>query len=101
MCCGVVFTIAVAYCSFRTLLLLLFLLLLRTHKKKGVANVCWAAKHHSVPVVVLTSMHQVCPLYAFDQQTFNEQNAPSQILPFDVGSMVRTYACEEMGEKRK
>jgi len=49
----------------------------------GGHNICVAAKYHSVPVVVLTGLHKLCPLYAFDQDTFNEHNAPSQIIKFE------------------
>lgn len=49
----------------------------------GASNICWAAKYHSVPVVVLTGLHKLCPLYAFDQDTFNEQSAPSEVMLFD------------------
>jgi len=49
----------------------------------GGHNIAVAAHYHSVPVVVLTGLHKLCPLYAFDQDTFNEHNAPSQILKFE------------------
>ena len=49
----------------------------------GAANIAQAAKYHSVPFVVVTGLHKLCPLYAFDSDTFNEQNAPSQLLKFD------------------
>lgn len=49
----------------------------------GAQNICMAAKQHAVPVVVVTGLHKLCPLYAFDQETFNEQNAPSQIMKFE------------------
>lgn len=49
----------------------------------GAANIAQAAKYHSVPFVVITGLHKLCPLYAFDSDTFNEQNAPSQLLKFD------------------
>jgi translation initiation factor eIF-2B subunit beta len=48
----------------------------------GASNICWAAKYHKVPVLVLTGLHKLCPLYAFDQNTFNEQGAPSDLLQF-------------------
>ncbi len=51
--------------------------------QSGTANVLWAAKHHATPVVVLTGLHKLCPLYAFDQDTFNEHNPPSQIIEYD------------------
>jgi translation initiation factor eIF-2B subunit beta len=49
----------------------------------GAANLARAARHHAVPFVVVTALHKLCPLYAFDNDTFNEQGAPSQLLKFD------------------
>lgn len=49
----------------------------------GAHNIAVAAKAHSVPVVVVTGLYKLCPLYAFDQDTFNEQNAPSEVLTFE------------------
>jgi hypothetical protein len=42
-----------------------------------------AAKHYSVPFVVVAGLYKLCPLYAFDQDTFNEHVAPTQILQFE------------------
>jgi len=53
----------------------------------GGANICAAAKYHSVPVVVLSGLHKLCPLYSFDQDTFNEHNAPSQIINYEEGKI--------------
>lgn len=54
----------------------------------GGQNIAVAAKHHSVPFVVVSGMYKLCPLFAFDQDTFNVHNAPSQILNFqDPGSV--------------
>jgi translation initiation factor eIF-2B subunit beta len=39
-----------------------------------------AAKQHSVPLVVLAGLHQLCPQYPFDQDTFNELASPMSIL---------------------
>lgn len=49
----------------------------------GAHNLALCASHHSVPVVVLTGLHKLCPLYAFDQDTFNERNPPSEVLKFE------------------
>lgn len=54
----------------------------------GAHNIAVAAKHYSVPVVVVTGLHKLCPLYAFDQDTFNEHNAPSQVLEFSEEEMI-------------
>jgi len=45
----------------------------------GAHNIAVAAKHYRVPFVVITGLHKLCPLYAFDQDTFNEHYAPSQV----------------------
>ncbi len=49
----------------------------------GGLNIATAAKHYSVPVVVVAGLYKLCPLYAFDQDTFNEHVAPTQILKFE------------------
>lgn len=49
----------------------------------GANNIAQAARHHSVPFMVLTALHKLGPLYAFDSDTFNEQGPPSQLLKFD------------------
>jgi translation initiation factor eIF-2B subunit beta len=49
----------------------------------GANNIAQAAKHHSVPFMVVTALHKLGPLYAFDSDTFNEQGPPSQLLKFD------------------
>lgn len=49
----------------------------------GAHNIAVAAKHYRVPFVVITGLHKLCPLYAFDQDTFNEHHAPSQVLRFE------------------
>lgn len=50
--------------------------------KTGASNICYAAKYRKVPVIVLTGLHKLSPLYAFDQNTFSEQGSPAQVLPF-------------------
>jgi translation initiation factor eIF-2B subunit beta len=50
------------------------------------ACVAAAAKHYSVPFVVVAGLYKLCPLYAFDQDTFNEHVAPTQILKFEDAS---------------
>lgn len=49
----------------------------------GFHNVALAAKAHSVPVVAVTGLHKLCPLYAFDQDTFNAHGPPSEVLKFE------------------
>jgi translation initiation factor eIF-2B subunit beta len=49
----------------------------------GAGNIAAAAKVHAVPFVVVTGLHKLTPLYAFDSETFNEHGAPSQLIKFD------------------
>ncbi len=49
----------------------------------GALSIALAAKHHNIPLVVLTGLHKLTPIYAYDQDTVNEQNAPDQVLPFE------------------
>lgn len=49
----------------------------------GAGNIAAAAKVHAVPFVVVTGLHKLTPLYAFDSETFNEHSAPSQLIKFD------------------
>jgi len=48
----------------------------------GTHIVAMAAKHHSVPFVVCTPMYKMCPLFANDQETFNDITSPASVLPF-------------------
>lgn len=47
-----------------------------------------AAKYHSVPFVVCTGLYKLSPLYAHDQDTFNELRSPSEILPFEESMFI-------------
>jgi translation initiation factor eIF-2B subunit beta len=49
----------------------------------GTHMIAVAAKHHKVPFVVCTGLYKLCPLYSFDQDTFNETKSPSSILKFE------------------
>lgn len=42
-----------------------------------------AAKHHSVPVVCVTGLFKLCPLYPHDQDTFNDLVSPTAVLSFE------------------
>jgi len=58
----------------------------------GTHMLALAAKHHSVPVIVCAGLYKLCPLYPFDQDSFNELNTPNAILPFDeVESNVEVF----------
>eukprot|EP01133_Synstelium_polycarpum_P006726 gene6726-7819_t len=41
-----------------------------------------AAKYHSVPVMVCAGLYKLCPLYAYDQDTYNDFGSPSAYLKF-------------------
>jgi len=49
----------------------------------GTHMIAVAAKHHSVPFVVCTGLYKLCPMYSFDQDTFNDIKSPSEILNFE------------------
>mmetsp|Transcript_10251 Transcript_10251/g.23373 ORF Transcript_10251/g.23373 Transcript_10251/m.23373 type:complete len:387 (+) Transcript_10251:1-1161(+) len=46
----------------------------------GMHHVALAAKHHSVPVVVCTGLYKLSPLFAHDQDTFNQLRSPCDVL---------------------
>jgi len=48
----------------------------------GIAACCRAAKHFSVPVIVVVAAYKLSPLLAFDQDSFNELQDPQQILGY-------------------
>eukprot|EP01118_Nematostelium_gracile_P016102 TRINITY_DN6594_c0_g1_i1.p1 TRINITY_DN6594_c0_g1~~TRINITY_DN6594_c0_g1_i1.p1 ORF type:complete len:344 (+),score=96.05 TRINITY_DN6594_c0_g1_i1:106-1137(+) len=49
----------------------------------GTHSIALAAKHHSVPLVVCTGLYKLCPLYPYDQDTFNDITSPASILNFE------------------
>lgn len=49
----------------------------------GTHMVALAAHLHSVPFVVCTGLYKLCPMYPYDQDTFNDLTSPSAILPFE------------------
>jgi len=51
--------------------------------QNGMHMLALAAKHHSVPFVVCTGLYKLCPLYPYDQDTFNELRSPSEVLKFE------------------
>eukprot|EP00466_Bigelowiella_natans_P002750 jgi/Bigna1/86521/estExt_fgenesh1_pg.C_110095 len=50
--------------------------------RSGCHMVAAAAHHHSVPVVCVTGLYKLCPLYGFDQDSFNDFKYPGEILKF-------------------
>ena len=53
----------------------------------GSLNIAIAAREHRIPFVVLTGLYKLCPLFAFDQDTFNDSGAPSDVVQFEDASM--------------
>ncbi|KAM9992252.1 hypothetical protein ACTFIY_009693 [Dictyostelium cf. discoideum] len=49
----------------------------------GTHTLAVAAKYHSVPIVVCTGLYKLCPLYAYDQDTFNNFGSPGEYLKFE------------------
>jgi len=50
--------------------------------RAGAANVTLAARHYTIPVVALAGVYKLSPLFAFDQDTFNEHLPPAQAATF-------------------
>ena len=46
----------------------------------GAHLIALAAKEHSVPVIVVSAMYKLTPMYPFDPMKLNELLAPSMIL---------------------
>ncbi|KAF2075855.1 hypothetical protein CYY_002841 [Polysphondylium violaceum] len=51
--------------------------------QSGTHTLAVAAKYHSVPIVVCTGLYKLCPLYAYDQDTFNSFGSPGEYLKFE------------------
>ena len=51
----------------------------------GALNICLAAKEHSIPVIVISAMYKLTPMYPFDPMELNELLAPTTILTFEDG----------------
>lgn len=60
--------------------------------KNGTHMIALAAKHHAVPFVVCTGLYKLCPLYPYDQDTFNDVTSPSAVLKFEEGDRVESCA---------
>jgi translation initiation factor eIF-2B subunit beta len=56
----------------------------------GGHNIAVAAKHLSVPFVVITGLYKLCSRYAYSQDTINAHNSPADILAFEHGSCRRS-----------
>ena len=51
----------------------------------GGFNIALAARAHSVPLVVLTGLHALSPLYSHHSSQHNTHQSPSQLLSYDTG----------------
>lgn len=60
--------------------------------ESGGHGVALAAKHHKVPVVCVTGMYKLCPLYPHDQDTFNELLSPTAVLSFEEADTMEKVA---------
>ena len=49
----------------------------------GTHAVAIAAKHHSVPMVVITGLYKLCPLYPNDIESCMPMNSPAAVLSYD------------------
>ncbi len=56
--------------------------------RSGLHGVCLAARHHSVPVIVLAPIFKLTPSYlcAYDADSFNNLSQPAHILPYSDGA---------------
>ena len=54
--------------------------------ESGGFNVALAAQQHSVPLVVLTGLHQLSPLYPHHSALHNIHQSPAQLLAYDTGT---------------
>jgi len=57
----------------------------------GMHMLALAAKHHSVPFVVCAGLYKLCPLYAHDQDTFNELQSPDDVFRYVDGSFLCVF----------
>jgi len=60
--------------------------------RSGTHLVASAAKYHATPVVVVTGLFKLAPVYAFDQDTFNALASPASTLPFEDCKSL--FACD-------
>lgn len=51
----------------------------------GAYQIALAAKEHSIPVIVVSAMYKLTPMYPFDPMKLNELLTPSTIMNFEDG----------------
>jgi translation initiation factor eIF-2B subunit beta len=49
----------------------------------GAYQICLAAKEFSIPVIVVSAMYKLTPLYPFDPMKLNELLSPNIIMNFE------------------
>ena len=49
----------------------------------GAHLVALAASQHSVPLLCVTGLYKLCPLFPYDQETFNDLRSPGSVLAFE------------------
>ena len=49
----------------------------------GTHGLALAAQFYSVPIVVVTGLYKLSTVYAYDQDTFNEHDAPSNLIKYE------------------
>ncbi|EFW23295.1 GCD complex subunit gcd7 [Coccidioides posadasii str. Silveira] len=54
----------------------------------GTRLIANAAKAHKTPVVVVSGVYKLSPVYPFDQQSLVEYGDPSAVLPYEDGELV-------------
>lgn len=54
----------------------------------GATTIAQAAKHHHVPVVVLSGVYKLSPVYPFDIDELIEYGDPSKVVPFQEGEFI-------------
>lgn len=52
----------------------------------GTHGLALAAQFYSVPIVVVTGLYKLSTVYAYDQDTFNEHDSPSNLIKFESQS---------------
>ncbi|KAK8793504.1 hypothetical protein WA158_004863 [Blastocystis sp. Blastoise] len=50
--------------------------------QSGAYLLAMAARYYRIPVIVLSGMYKLCPIYTNDQHQFNDINSPQTVLPF-------------------
>ena len=60
----------------------------------GAMTIAKAAKVHQTPVVVLSGVYKLSPVYPFDPESLIEYGDPNKVLPYEDGEMVDSVEVE-------